>query len=872
MDNLGSLVVDDFSGGMTDFIVGGPTNQYEVAQNFNIDENRDLMTRPGSRPKFDYRITSTEVPRVIIPYLNEFLVQAESKVYRMGSTSATAVNLVGETYAIKDADQHTKVFQNFWNGNVILTVDDLSSPLKLWKDDSGNYRIEKLGLPYILLPYLIRLANDIKTEFNAHIVDLTEHSSSGIADEATLPDATDLDSLLELTNELLEKYESHLSNTGIHPGAIDQDQRLDRKEIQTIFGAAKALSELKTKYNLHDNDGTAHSNGAGGNVVTEKSTVNELISSAGGIGNSYLYALHFRYTYRTEDKTFVENSDVLYLEADNVGAPDAHNITITLPELTALEGYNVSDIRVGIFRTFDGGQTFFQVGDVPASQATFVDNRSDTDIENGAPLYVEGGILPDEPAPKCKYSVIVNDIVVLGHIKDGVRELPNFVQISKQARPYSFPNTFRVEFENDVVGLGYINTYPIVFLQDKLYRLEVSLDSFGRGFTRRRLISDAIGAINHESIVNTKIGVFFAGADGFYFTDGFNAKRISTDINRTFIGLRDKSEITGCYDNLLNRVMWSVKRVVREAINDFNDTIFVAHLDYPTPKDGFAFTFYNGGNSPTNFLVSGLDYDSFGDANNLLRLDPRGYLLFHSDEFFDDVFVSTLKDPEDWDKETIIYRFDSMAYDFGEPRKRKWVPKLNINAQNQSTVSLLLESSNDNTGAYEPMVPVIDNSNIAWGDPTIPWGDPTALWNLLPIISHWRHFPATRQGIRCMYKQVRLTNAFVEIENSNDLGPVSINAVTGVVTLLSHPAKVWLDQAINYFIAFEHENYEFNYLITNISGADITINDSANTLTPSSSALWKIRGFKKGDILNLSNFALAYAPITMTQTPPGVTA
>lgn len=871
MDNLGSLVVDDFSGGMTDFIVGGPTNQYEIAQNLYIDENKDLMTRPGSRPKYEYRITATEVPRVIIPYNNEFLVQAEDKIYSLGASSATAVNLVGQSFAVKSADENTKVFQNFWNNNIILTADDLSYPLKLWKDNASAYRLERLGMPYVLLPYLIRLANDIKAEFNAHIVDLSEHSSTGVADQVSAADATDLDTLLTLTNELLTKYTSHLANTGIHPGAIAGSQSLDQAEIQTIFGAATALADLKKKYNIHDDDGTAHTAGAASNAVTEKATLGELLSSAGGAGSSYLYALHFRYTYQTADKTFIENSDVLYMEIDNVGAPNTNNITITLPQLTALEGYNISNIKVAIFRTFNGGQTFFQIGEVPANQATYVDSKSDTDIENGSPMYVEGGILPDEPPPRSKYSVIANDIVVLGHIKDGTRELPNFVQISKQARPYSFPNTFRQEFENDVVGLGYINTYPIVFLKDKIYRLEVSLDSFGRGFTRKRLISDSIGAVNHESIVNTKVGVFFAGPDGFYFTDGFNSKRISTDLNRTYVALRDKANITGCYDSLLNRVLWSVKKIKRSGLEDYNDTIFVAHLDYRTPKDGFAITFFSGGNTPTNFLVSGIEYDDFGDANNLLTLDPRGYLLYYANDFLDDVMVSTTLTPDNWNRETIIHRFDSMAYDFGEPRKRKWVPKVNVNAQNRSTVSLLIESANDNTGSYQPMTSIVDNSNIAWGDPTIPWGDPTALWNLLPIISHWRHFPATRQGVRCMYKQVRFTNAFVEIENSNDLGPVSIDSSTSTITLLSHPTKDWLDTAVNYYIAFEHQNYEFNYLITSLSGADLVVDDSANTLTDSSSTLWKIRGYKKGDIINIANFALAYAPISMTQSPPAVT-
>lgn len=863
MDSLKPLVIDDFSGGMTDYIVGGNINQYEIAQNMVIDEDRDLNTRDGFRPLFEYRITATEVPRTIIQYQNDYLVQAEDMLYSLGTSSATAVNIIGQSYAFNAATASTKVYQNSWNDNVIFTANDLSYPLKLWKNQASTYQLQRLGLPYILLTYLMRLANDAKTKFNAHIVSLTEHSSTGIADQVTAANATDLDSLLTLTNQLLTKYQAHLAQAAIHPGAVSSGDSLEQTSIQTIFGAARALTDLKVKLNQHDNDGVSHTLGAAANQVTQPSTFTQLLSSAGGTGNSYLYALHYRYTYRTVNKTFIENSDVLFLEIDNVGTPNTNTITITLPNLTALDGFDVANIKVAIFRTFNGGQTFFQVDEVPASTATYADTKSDTDIENNAPLYTEGGVLPDEPAPRCKYSVIANDIVVLGHLKDGTIEMPNFVQISKIARIYSFPSTFREEFDDDVMGLGYANTYPIVFLPNKHYRLEVSLDSFGKGSIRKRLISDSVGAVNHKSIVNTKIGVFFAAEDGFYFTDGFNSRRISTDLNRSYAQFVDKSDIEGCYDKLNNRVMWAVKRQAREAANNYNDTIYVAHLNNPTEKNGFAFTIYNGGNAPLNFITSGVACE----GSQLLRLSHRGYLLYHNANFKDDSIVSTTITPDDWNTTAIIYRFDSVAYDFGNPQTRKWVPKININAQNQSTVSLQIESSNDNSNSYQPLAKVVDNSNIAWGDPTIPWGDPTALWNLLPIISHWRYFPATRQKLRCMYKQVRFTNAFVDIDNSSDLGPVSINATTKVVTLLSHPAKDWLPSAVDYFISFEHEAYEFEYRITALAGADITVQDSANTLTNSSSTAWRIRGYKKGDVLNLSNYVISYNDITMTQTP-----
>ena len=869
MDNLQALVIDDFSGGMTDFIVGADPRQNEIVKNMVIDQNRDCIIRPGSRPKFEYRIASNKVPRLIAPYLGEFLVQATDNLYFMDTSSATKIDVVGKSYAFLNATSSSQIIQNFWNDNIVFTSEDLIFPLKCWKNQSSTYKLERLGMPHILLTYLIRLANDLKTKYNAHIVSLTEHSATGVTNAVTSPNATDLESLLTLTNELLADYEAHLSHSAIHPGAVASSFRLEERSVTTIFGAANALANMKAKYNLHDDDAVAHTLGAAANQVTVDSTLSEIVSSAGGTGNNYIYALHYKYTYQTTLKTFIENSDVLYVEISNVGAPNANNITIDLPVLTALDEYNVADIKVAIYRTFNNGQSFFKLDEVPASQSTYVDAKSDTDIENNAPLYTEGGVLPDEPPPKSKFSVIVNDTLVLGYIKDGTLTLPNFIQFSKQGRLYSCPSSFRQEFEEDVTGLGYVNVYPIVFLRNKVYRVEGSFDSFGKGFTRKRLISDSIGSINHKSIVNTKIGVFFAGPDGFYFTDGFNTKKISTDLNETYRALATKGLIEGTYDKLNNRVMWSAKA---DSSNTYNDVIYVAHLDYPTPKDGYAFTFFNGGTDVSNFLVSGIGFDSFGGNNDLLRLDSRGYLIYHNESFTDDTFINTAKTPDNWDTTAIIYQIDSVALDFGNARVRKWVPKININALNASALSLQIQSANDNTGQYVNLTKITDQSNISWGDPTVIWGEDTVLWNLLPIISQWRYFPAILQSIRCMYKQVRFTNAYIEIDDSSIIGPCSVDGTANTATLLSHPAQDWISEGVNYYISFAHEDYAFEYKITNINAAVLTLDDGASTLTNSASTAWKIMGYKKGEVLSLSTYVLSFNPISMTQaTEQGAT-
>lgn len=857
MDNLQSLPIDDFSQGMTDFTVGGAITQNNIIKNMYIDENRDLITRNGSRPKFEYQITSTETPQTLIRYSDDYLVQAEDKLYSLGASSATAINVVGGSDAFTGAGASTKVYQNEWNDNVIFTSSDLIYPLKCWKNESSTFKLERLGLPHILLNYLIPLANELKSDYNAHIADTGEHSSAG-TNTITSADADDLDSLLTLTQELLTKYTLHLANSSIHPGSVAAGDSLESAEIFTIYGAASALTDMKTKYNQHDNDSTAHTSGGGSHQITTKSTRSELISGTAG-GNTYLYAIHYKYTYYTSNKTFIENSDVLYLEIASIAAPDSNAITLTLPALSSLDEYNISNIKVAIFRTFNGGQDFFKVDEVDASTATYSDSKSDDDIENNAPIYTSGNILPDEPPPKAEFSVQVGGILVLGNIKDGRLSLPNFITISKPNRIYSFPSSFRLEFEQDVKGLGFINTYPIAFLDSKIYRVEGNFDSSGQGFLRKRMISDTVGTVSHKSIVNTKLGVFFAAVDGFYFTDGFNLRKISTDINHTYDALGDIDDIEGTYDKLNNRVMWTSKR---DTSSSYNDSIFVAHLDYPSIKEGFAFTFLDGGENISNFYTTGVSFDNDSTSNNLLRLHPSGYLIYHDDSFSDDSFVNTSKTPDLWDTETIFYQIDTVDLDFRNSKIRKWVPKLNINARNVSALSLQIQSANDTTNSFVNLKEIIDQSNLAWGDPSIEWGDPSVLWNLIPTISAWRYFPAIRQSIRCMFKQLRFKNAYITIDGSASLGEVEVVASSNTITLNDHPTVEWASNLVNYFVSFAHESYAFDYKVTAISGADITVADPSNTLTDSGSTEFLIKGYKKGEILNLSNYVLSYAPIT----------
>jgi hypothetical protein len=145
---LGTVDFNTFDGGITDFYIDCPPNQYKEAENFLITADKSIETRPGSV----FFLDDVQVPiasRIgsIINLKEQYLfVQSSRKLYEVNS-AWNAVSGANDAFASATSTS-SFVSTTEWNYQLFLTSDDLTSkPAKVYKDDTNTTRIRTAGLP-----------------------------------------------------------------------------------------------------------------------------------------------------------------------------------------------------------------------------------------------------------------------------------------------------------------------------------------------------------------------------------------------------------------------------------------------------------------------------------------------------------------------------------------------------------------------------------------------------------------------------------------------------------------------------------------------------------------------------------------------------
>ncbi len=862
-----SLRVEDFSGGMTDFYIGNAdSSKFQLADNKVINDNQDLVTRQGCTidDEANDQILSGEDNVNDILDCDDVIYKhsGRSLFYTLSGTMSEVTGPTGNK-VFPTGDDTLKGSFTVWNKHLICASSNYAPIMRVYKDQAGAIKVNNLGLPSTEAYSCIALANDLKAKYNAHRINVSQHGVADTVNVVTSANATDFDSLVTLTAELLTKYAAHRADAALvtptyHVAQSTANALASTTSPTSLFEIQERLNDLKTKFNAHDADGTAHT-GTSLNQVTLDSVFKV---AAGGAGaRNYLYAIMYSHTYKVGEVQYKEIGPVTIVELSNSLEPSSSNNPLTnLPVLVngTVNNYATSDVKIEIARTTDGGDIFYYLGEVTNGTTTYTDATSDANLQDSFPIYISGGALDNEEPPKGKYVKIVNDSLVVGNVKEGTVIRPFRARVSKIGIPYSHPSTFTIDFIDDINGLGSINVYPIVMLENRCYRLEGSLDSLGRGGYQKREISTKVGTISHRSITDTRDGLVFASEDGFYFTEGFRVTKISKEISTTYKNLADKEDICGAYDKDNNYVLFGVKR---NSSSLANDTVFCGHGDYVRQDGEVPFTTWSGGLNPSNFTATALAFIN----GFVYRGDRRGYVFKHSEDVFTDPRIDTAVSAEDWFTETIIYDYRSVAYDFGSGDAKKWVSKLVVNADNRTSLSLDIYSNNDNSGVFKELKPIVDRGNIEWGDPTLVWSDTSLRWNYYPTISAWRRFP--NEGLRCQYKQIRLTNRYTQLDDSTVVGNVSINSSLDQVTLLNHPSFDFIPDPVGYYISFASDNYAQEFLITDISGGTLTVENGAGLLVDSAGTAWRMNGYRKREVLNIINYVIQFNFLTTTQAP-----
>jgi hypothetical protein len=577
---------------------------------------------------------------------------------------------------------------------------------------------------------------------------------------------------------------------------------------------------------------------------------------------AFIYAFHYSYSYYRDQELFYDASAVTQVEVTASGDPSVNPNTISaIPVLAngATGNWDTTVIKVEIYRTIDAGQTFYKVGEITNGTTVFVDNVSDTLLSDNPVIYTDGNIVDNDEPPKAKFIHVVQNRMYYGYLQEGLETKPYDLLQSIDGDPDSVPATFRDTVEDVMTGLHSVREVPIVLCKKHIYRIEGIFDEQGRGFMAHVRIHDTAGCVANNSCVQAEQGMYWWGNDGIYYTDGYKAFKVTDQINDSYKEIirvlkvdGELERITGTFDPEERRILWSVQR---DTANDDNDTVIVLELRYGVSDQMPVYT-WDGGE---NFKPSAIAYFN-GD---LYRADTRGYVFRHDFTLSTDPKVDTSQPVTNWAVAQVIYKYRSVATNFGTDFVRKWVPRLLMTLKNKSNISVQINVINDDGKSIRELAQIRYRNNFTWGDPEFIWGNPDCVWNAEGLIQEWRRLPA--KGLRLSYFQAEVTNAYTVVTNSDTLGTALVDNTLKTATLTDAINSDWPLEAVDYYISFESDNYEREYLVTSRGADTLVFSDLQNT-APNGTYKWLLKGYRKNEFFNLLSYTVHYAMLSKTHT------
>jgi len=590
-------------------------------------------------------------------------------------------------------------------------------------------------------------------------------------------------------------------------------------------------------------------------------------NTAGAGSETYLYKFVYRIDYTDTDgivwTDYGSPSDAITKGSASIAGGVSISVIPTLANSTTNNWDTSTTLKIEIYRTVDDGTVFYRVGSVNNATTVYADTTIDATLTANQLLYTEGGVVANDRPPRCKLVHIFDDTGYYANIKDSTNQV--ITNRCQQSVPGDFdacPEDFYVDVDDEIVGMSSTKSNLVLLCSGSAYRVDGIYDQVGRGGMVAEKISDTAGCVSAQSVVQTLQGIFWAGVDGIYFTDGFQVVKLNGDYDKTYkefivdsngeIDTTKTARIQGKYDKRQNRIWWTVQHTSTDDV----DKCYVLDLNWGV-KENATFTTITGDES---FSPTAIEFDSLG---RMVRCDRRGYVLIHRDTLYVDPKIDTTAAAEDWISLTIFWDLETIAYNFGTAHTRKLVTMMSMTAEALTNLSLQITTINDDGSSEQLLSPIRYRGAIVWGEDDLYWGDPTIVWGQVGLLSEKRRMPAG--GLRCNYRQLKFTNAIVVIVSSDLLGTCVIDSTLKTATLTNAATLDWPTQSIDYYIAFEADSYVRNYLITARTADALTYSDAINASATAAASKWVIRGYPKGEIFNLLSYAIPFQLLGQSQ-------
>lgn len=702
--------------------------------------------------------------------------------------------------------------------------------------------------------------NDVNTSSVAQ-----ESSASFLSSEVTAT-ALDTSGWLTLATEFFQCFSSHLSGTGNNSA---QSHVWNSTSISSEFQSS-ILNNLPHQFFVPEVSAASYAFFWSHQYTVEPSGIIYLTQGNPTFTNSLSLAVSYPVGY-----SIPSQSTDLYpaITASNTRGNTLSNLPTLANDLST--NYDTSNVLLNIYKTTNGGTTWFLVTQINNGTLTYTDTSSDTISTAGSlalntkqPLYTTGGVVGYDQAPISKFLHILNGTAYYGAVVDTGQYFPQRIRQSIPFAPDSSPATFFLDLDDALTGLSSARANVIAFCKNSVHRVSGQFNILGQGAMSAEKISDGIGCFNAKSIVRTEVGVFYAGTDGFYYTDGFQIIKISLELDKTYKALTataiQQQGIFGVYDKIHRRILWNM-RVSPSEID--NNITYVFYLNYGVKPSGVFTTLGNAGDGQVRqWLVSSM---AFWNGFNI-RGDNRGYVFQAQDELKTDPKIDTTVSQALWNTVYIPYKYRSVALDLGGTTLRKWINKIHLVGKNTGNVAMqinIIKDLNPNGLGVQSMSSINYTDNCTWGNPTFIWNDPVTgplmVWNPAGKMDLWRRVP--NKVLRSDFVQVEMKPASIAVYASQDTAnfPTGSTCVvdgtlkTATITSPAGFSLVWPLDVVDYQIFFATDGYINGYTITAVSGAVITFADPNSTAT-TVTCDWVMRGTKKEQRPSLTSYLLNF--------------
>jgi len=872
--NLSTATINEFDGGMTENYIDSPANTYKLADNFLVNKNKKLVLRPG----FDLineTSTRSQVAYNYVGYLINYefdtamLAQCVKHIYKYDSSSGWSTITgpsSGEAFASNSASSIISCAP--WRGHLFLTTDAFTAPQKIYKN-STTYYLRTAGLPALSSTPIVKgitykayiLAAAEFSALVAHAGSTTQHGAAQTSISTSTFYSSVSWSILYLqwfVSWLDASYNGVTAIYGHHEDAIKSSgwsyhvaqqspaAPMTSTSYSTGNEIAASLNDFKSVFNTHTANATTHK--AAGSGITAPDAVGFDTS----LLYDYVYGFAYSYTYTVNGITYEDIGPVTLVQVRDVYEPGvvasalSNTISYSFNVFTSTN-YDTSNLKLKVYRTAKDGTALHYLTSLSYAEGslTYEDTTRDAQITGNEILYTSGGVLDNDPPPYSKYVWIENNVALWGNLYESSVYYPNRVRQAVEDDPDSVPSSLNSDFDEEVRGINGSRGKHIILCKNKIYRRDGYYDEFGNGTVLHDVISTKAGCINNLSCVQTEEGLFWAGNDGFYFTDGYQVTKISDGLETTYassIASGKVGYIRGIYDQKRNLVIWAAYGSSGSSAATYNNQFYVLNLNFGIRRSS-CFTTWSG---TTNFSPSALATWS-GDlwmANSKTDQTEPGWIFkFIEDRAYDRKIIAG-SGVSSWPYTTIIYNYISPAFSMGDEGHKKFVSRISINACNPAggtdDLSIQINSINDDdaTSKTKALNPIRIRSSTG-------------------MRQQWARFPAGT--LRCMHKQVQITNALTYIQNSDTIGLAAVSGTTSkTCTLNAGYTAPWDTYAIGYYLSFSFDNYATSYVVTGRSADTLTFSDPTQAVPTGTNKKWVLKGYPVGDSLTLQSYLLHY--------------